>query len=228
MKRRLYTALGLVAALWVFPSQLQAQDEGGRWSVAPRIGVIVFDGSSALDDAGVLGIDALYYFGNSGFAAGISVDVSRPETKGDFFTPIRLDFGPESELHFVGVRTTLFQYNADAQYRIGGLERRWAPFVAAGLGGYAIYTDNQQQNGFSRINGFAANFGGGFEVNLGQAGFRFEARDFVYFSWDRERLNVVDEAARDDRFPEQHGNPPDPKDTIHNWRLALSFVFVPR
>ncbi len=228
MKVKGYAALSLLAGLAALPNQLLAQAAADQFSVAPRLSWISFDGSSALDDAAMLGLDALYFVGSSGLALGFTVDVSRPETLGDFFTPIRLDFGPESELRFVGVRTTLMQYGATTMYRVGGLGSRFAPFVAAGLGGHVIYPDNQQAEGFETVTGFNASFGGGLEFSVGEAaGFRLEVRDFVYFSWDREELNVVDESVRDDRFPEQHGNPPDAEGTIHNWRFSLSFVFVP-
>lgn len=228
MKLRLYIALGVLAAGLVVPVSSAAQAVENRFAVAPRVSYMMFDGSSALDDAPMLGLDALYYVGRSGLAAGVSVDIARPETLGDFFTPIRLDFGPESELRFVGVRTTVVQVGAAGLYRIGGLDRRLAPFVGAGLGGHLIYLDNQQQDGADKVTGLNASFGGGFEYRVSEAaGFRLEVKDFVYFDFDREELNVVAESVQDDRFPELHGDPPPPESTIHNWRFSLSFVFVP-
>jgi hypothetical protein len=228
MKVRGFTVVGLLVALWALPAQLHAQAQGGQFAVAPRVSYQIFDNSSALDNAWMLGLDALYYFGESGFALGLTLDMSRPETQGDFFTPIRLDFGPENELHFVGVRTTLVQTSLEAAYRFGGIDRRWAPYVMAGGGVYAIYPDNQQQEGFGTVYGPAANIGAGLEFAIGeQTGFRLDVMDYVYFDYDREELNVVKEAFRDDRFPEMHGTPPDPKSTIHNIRLSLAFVFVP-
>jgi hypothetical protein len=227
MKVRRFLALSLLAAIWALPAQLQAQERSSQFALAPRVSYELFDASSALQDAWMLGFDAMYFFGESGFALGLNFDVGRPETDGEFFTPIRLDFGPESELQFVGVRTTLVQTGLQAMYGFYG-DRRWAPYLLGGAGGYIIYPDNQQQDGAEKVTGFAANFGGGLEIGIGEStGIRLEVQDFVYFDYDREQLNVVAEEFRDDRFPEMHGTPPDPKSTIHNIRLSLSLVFVP-
>ncbi len=228
MKVRGFTSLGLLVALWALPAQLHAQAQAGQFAVAPRISYQLFDNTSALDDAWMLGLDLVHYMGESGFALGLTVDVSRVETLGDFYTPIRLDFGPENQLQFVGIRTTLIQTALEAMYRIGGFDRAWTPYLMAGGGVYAIYPDNQQQEGFGTVWGPMANFGAGLEFAVGeQTGFRLDVMDYVYFDYDREELNVVAEAFQDNRFPEMHGNPPDPKSTIHNIRLSFAFVFVP-
>ncbi len=228
MRTRMRWSVGLAVGLsLLLVKPVQAQVFSGQFTVAPKGSYVLFDESSALDDAAMLGIDAAYYFGETGFGLGFLLDVGRPETDGRFFTPIRLDFGPESELRFVGIRTTLLQFAGQALYRFA-LTPDLSPLVAVGVGGYAFYPDNQQLEGIGTVTGFAVNFGGGLDIRVAEtSGFRLEVRDFVFFDYDREELNVVDPAARDDRFPEKHGTPPEAKDTTHNIRLSLSFNFVP-
>lgn len=231
MSPMLRIAFGLLLCAALVPGRADAQ-VARQFEITPKVGWLIFDNASALDDAALLGIDVTYLLGERGLGVGFYLDVSRPETLGEYFTPIRLDFGPESELRFVGVRTTLLHAGGQGVYRFP-LAGRVTPLVGAGLGLYRVYADPQQQEGFDAFTGFTFNVGGGVDIRVSErAGFRLEVRDFVYTDWEREKLNVVDPALRDDRFPEQHGNPPSPECstqacTMHNIQLNLSFVFVP-
>lgn len=224
-------ALGVLCASVGVARAAEAQ-VARQFEVTPRVGWMIFDNASALEDAPMLGIDATYFFGASGLGLGFYADIARPDTKGDFFTPIRLDFGPESELRFVGVRTTLVHAGLQGVYRFP-MAGRISPMLAAGAGLHRTYADPQQQESFDAFTEFSFNFGGGLDLRVSErAGFRVEIRDLVYPNWEREKLNVVDPALRDDRFPEQHRTPPSPECsmqscTMHNIRLSLLFVFVP-
>lgn len=230
-KARWRIVLGVCCVSIFFARAAEAQ-VARQFEVTPRVGWMIFDNASALDDAPMLGIDATYFFGASGLGLGFYADIARPDTKGDYFTPIRLDFGPESELRFVGVRTTLVHTGLQAMYRFP-VQGRVSPVVAAGLGLHRVYADPQQQQSFDAFTEFSFNFGGGLDLRVSErAGFRLEVRDFVYPNWEREKLNVLDPSVQDDRFPEQHGTPPSPECStqscsMHNIRLSLLFVFMP-
>jgi hypothetical protein len=72
-------------------------------------------------------------------------------------------------------------------------------------------------------------FGGGIGYRVSPTtAIRLDARDFVFTDWDRDQLNPVGAAYQNTTVPSVNFNPPEKKNTINNWRIALGFTFTPR
>lgn len=222
MKRlMLWTAILAVGAA---ATEAAAQAPEGTFVVTPMGGYGLIDEASALDPMVMGGIDAMYRHA-SGITLGLGGSVARAKTQKDFFPRARLVFGARTELHDVQQPVFLYTYRGQVGYHVRG---RLGPYVVGGVGGYAVYTDPEQNRGarFKHALHFAV--GGGIDLALEErSGLRIDIRDLVYTKWDRELLNPVAPAVRDDFFPEYRPTPPEPKETIHNIVISIGFNFVP-
>jgi hypothetical protein len=104
-----------------------------------------------------------------------------------------------------------------------------APFVSVGAGATRVTLDAQQNDGNAAFTNSHIQFGGGVGFRLGdRTTVKADIRDMVFLNWDRDRLNPVAPNFQNVRIPAVNTTPPEEKSTIHNWRFALGFSFVPQ
>jgi len=211
-----------------------------RFTVTPHVGTIHWDESSALankvaDDDGsftksvvtpMVGISAIYNVLRQ-VGLGAYFDAARAETRGDYFPTVLFKYGSDIDLNVVSQRVTVLLYGLQGQFQIP--LGRFEPYVAGGFGGSTIFTDAQQNDGNRRINSTSAQVGGGLGYQVGGGRIVLDVRDYVLFDWDRDKLNpATNPAFQNTTLPSVNPTPPEEKSTIHNFRIALGFSFVPR
>ena len=211
----------------------------GRFTVTPVVGTIRFDDASALankkaDDDGAftknvftptVGLSADYKLSQQ-LGLGFYFEAARPQTRGDYFPSLLLNFGSNAELRTISQRVTMMMYGLQgtATFGVGALQ----PYVGAGAGFVTINGDPQQNDRNASFTNTQFQFGGGLGYAIGSSTVRLDVRDFVFTSWDRNELYPVNPDFQNTLFPSANGNPPAEKSTVHNIRIALGFSFVPR
>ena len=224
-------ALAATAMLSVdAPAQLQAR----RWDVGTHIGITSFDKGTGIDGSPFVGVDATYRgllqktLAGLDLGFGINFAASQPQTIGDQFPVVQLDFGDTTFLHTVAQRITLLQFGAHGAVSTGfGALRVYA---LGGTGGYSI-TVNPRQNARNETFVHQLWQGGlGATYALSETiGIRLEGRSVWFTGFDRDRLDPTVGYTRDrrvrDALPPPH---PEPKDGLaQNWQLSLVFNYVP-
>lgn len=222
----------LFAAL-LLPSFAAAQSvETGKWAVNLRGGAILFQEASAINTAPVIGVEALYRF-SPRIAVGPSLDFAYARSDGRYFIAV-LDFGPDSTRTFeVGQNLSVVHFGANALLNLLSRDR-FGAYGALGGGGYAVYLGAQTNNGPQRVTGLQAQAGAGVRYAFsGSTGVQLDARDVIYFGFDRDELNPVRPDQRNVRpdgsirFPAAEHDLSDESSTLHNVRLTLGFTYVP-
>lgn len=235
----------LIGVLAVVPAAEAQRAEGRRFTVTPMVGSIVYDWSSGLatrspNEDGVwdqkkinptLGVAANYSILEQ-IGVGFYFEASRPTTRGDYFPALLLKFGDDVQLRNVSQRVTVMMYGIQGQ--VGMAFGRFAPYVGGGIGAVTVNMDPQQNDGNAAFSNSSGQIGGGLGFKVGRGTLTVDARDFLIFNWDREKLYPVREFVgtstgyRNVTFPSANPAPPEKKKTIHNGRIALGFSFVPQ
>jgi hypothetical protein len=241
-RTRLIAALGALAALATLAPRAKARgqegadstvrdDRGGSgrqlfW-VSPSVGVQLSDRASALDRAvPVAGLDVNYRL-TPFLAIGFTGSASRPKTDAEFFNLVEMPVGDTSEFYRVSQRVTQFTYGVQAVATF--TTARFAPYALGSLGGYTFSMDPQAVGGTRRYSGPAASVGGGLRIPVGgNAGVVLDARDVIFLSYERERLDATDPLLHTRNFDPVPAGKPAPKSAIHNLRFSLGVTFVPR
>ncbi len=193
-----------------------------QFSVGPRFGLITYDDDTGIDDAAMLGLDAIFHL-NENVGFGITLDVARPSTDGSFF-PSEMSFGDTTFVFGVAQPITVVQFAAMVELTTGG---RFAPFINGSLGGYRITTD-PQVGGNRNFTELGLGFGGGVEfITSGATSIRLEVRDMIFTNFDRSILNPVRNTFQPTRFPDVLPAKTPFDGTAHNIHLALAFSFTP-
>lgn len=204
---------------------VDAQEVTGQFTVAPSGGYFMFDDAAALDDFAAVGMDVTYHV-NEMVGVGIYFDASRPTSIGEHYAPARHVYPDTIFLFAVSQQVTTTNYGLAARVRVPlGM---MSAAAMAGLGRYTIFADPEINRRAINFSGTQFMAGAGLEFAIGQrSGIRAEIRDYVYTDYDRELLNPVHPAHRDATWPELREGVPEPKDTIHNLRFSLGFMFIP-
>lgn len=206
----------LAVSLLLMPWQsLQAQRQG-RWNVTPRVGLVLWDDASAIQDPVFhsddcdypefnhecsafsnnlqAGLSALYGL-TERISIGLAFDFGRPVTNGAYFPAATMERAGTQELTLVNQRLTVLQYSIEGAWAPSFA--RLSPFVNAGIGGYTVYLDAPKAD-FAGVSGFDSftdlrfSIGVGLDFALGEAsGIRLEVRDQIFTGWDRNKLNPV-------------------------------------
>lgn len=211
-----------------------AQDVVRRWDVGTHIGFTSFDKGTGLDGAPFVGMDATYHgllgrrIAGLDLGFGMNFAASQPQTLGDQFPVVQLDFGDTTFLHTVAQRITLLQFGAHG--RVGTAVGPVNVYALGGTGGYSI-TVNPRQN--ARNETFVHQlWQGGLGASYAirdNIGVRVEGRSVWFTGFDRDRLDPTISYTRDrrvrDALPPPH---PEPKDGLaQNWQFSLVFNYVP-
>lgn len=229
----LRAALALAAAA-TLTADASAQVQARRWDVGTHIGLSSFDKGTGIDDAPFVGVDATYRgllnrtLAGLDLGFGLNFAGSQPETIGDQFPVVQLDYGDTTFLHTVAQRITLLQFGVHGTLGAGvGPVRVYA---LGGTGGYSI-TVNPRQN--ARNETFVHQlWQGGLGLSYAireTVGIRLEGRSVWFTGFDRDRLDPTVGYTRDrrvrDALPAPH---PEPKDGLaQNWQFSLVFNYVP-
>lgn len=243
MRKAVITALAGISLAGI-AGDVQAQAmQAGRFTVTPVVGVIRWDNASALankeaNSSGefnktvitpTIGMTADYHI-TPQLGAGFYFEAARATTRGDYFPSVLFNFGASlpAELRVVSQRVTVLMYGV--QGTLGFSVGRLSPYVSGGGGAVTINTDPQQSNDNSSYTTGQFQLGGGlgFRIGAGNTGVRIDVRDFVFTSFDREELNLVNPRFQNTLFPSANGSPPEEKSTVHNIRIGIGFSFVPR
>ena len=221
-----------VAALAPVAANGQIQDQ--KWDVGTHIGWMTFDKGTAIDDAPFLGVDATYHgilrnrTGPLDVGLGLNFAASRPETIGDQFPVVQLDFGDTTFLYTVAQRITLLQFGVNAT--AGMMVGPFRVYALGGTGGYAI-TVNARQN--TRNETFVHQlWQGGLGLNYAireTIGVRLEGKSVWFTGFDRDRLDPTIGYAADrrvrDALPAPHPEPS--RGLAQNWSFSLIFNYIP-
>ncbi len=235
--------LGLAAlVILIAAPPAAAQMEDGGFQVSPRVGYYLYDAATPFEDAASAGADVRYYFKDI-LGIGFDIDFARPVVDGSYFKNAFFVLpGPSALLIEPGQQVTQLTYSA---FVLVGVKTERFAFRALGGGGlYTFYYDpqvigsNPTRSGTATLTKGMAVIGGGLEWAVSEAaGFRVDVVDDVFFNFDRELFNPVEQPWQNDRnredagaglaFPEANGTPPEAKDTVHNIRISLAFQLVP-
>jgi hypothetical protein len=218
----------LAVALSATATMAQAPN---RFTVGAHAGYTSFGDASALENEPFMGVDAVYRFANFGLGGldvglGFTFAASRPVTQGDQFPVVAFDFGDTTFLSTVAQRVTMLQYGL--QGVLGHSFGRMRFYGMGGGGAYSVFLDSRQNVSSQSFTKTMGLIGGGLEYAVGDNfGFRVEARDFVMFDYDRDRLDPT-VAYSHDRIVRDVLPPPTPaKSTIHNIQASIVFTYVP-
>ena len=211
-----------------------------RFTVTPSAGIMYWDESSALavkqpaDDgrftktlySPTVGIAADYAVATP-LSVGLYLHAARPTTRGDYFPAVLFDYGARTEVYAVSQRVTTLMYGVQGTVDVDiGM---MAPFISAGVGATRVTLDPEQMNGNRNFTSGHFQIGGGLGFRIGSRTLlKADVRDMVFVKWDRDRLNPVQPNFQNTRLPAINGFVPPKESTIHNWRFALGFSFVPR
>ncbi|MCA1605445.1 MAG: outer membrane beta-barrel protein [Acidobacteria bacterium] len=230
---------GLVLSVAASASEAQSV-QSGRFTVTPVFGTIRWDKASALankqaNESGVFtenkitltyGLSADYQV-RPQIGVGFYLEAARPETRGDYFPSLLLTFPASAELRVVSQRVTVLMYGI--QGSVGHDFGRIRPYISGGGGAVTVHTDPQQSDRNQSFTHPQVQIGGGLGFRIGaRTALRLDVRDFVFTDWDRDELYPVNRDFQNNLFPAANGNAPPEKDTVHNFRIALGFSFVPR
>ena len=247
MRRSLRGWTFAAGAASLFVAGAAPAQEAGEVTVVPRLAYLAWDQAAGIQDpvlqgdlcdypeigmqcvgAGnnvTAGLSILYDL-RSRIRAGVSFEVTRPVSNGTYFSAAELNTPGASRLVFVNQRLTMALFGAVVEVR--PVESRLSPFLEGGLGAYVLYLDPAKSNGAERFTDLSLTLGGGIEIPIAAAaGLRLHLRDVILTGWDRERLNAVDPAFENTRFPDLVPAPPDASETLHNLWLSVGFSFRP-
>ena len=220
--------------------------EARRFSVTPLLGSILFDWSSGLatrspneqgawEDKKInptLGVSANYNVLEQ-IGVGFYFEAARPTTRGDYFPALLLKFGDDVQLRNVSQRVTVLMYGVSGQF--GMNFGRFAPYVGGGIGAVTVNLDPQQNDDNATFSNSSGQIGGGLGFRMGSRGMlTIDARDYMFFGWDRDKLYPVQKFVgtstgyQNTTFPTANIAPPEKKKTVHNGRIAIGFSFVPQ
>lgn len=201
-------------ALFALPGAAAAQ-----WQVVPQAGYVSYADGSALGGMAVGGVEVLRDI-NPLLSAGVSMDFARGKIDGEKFPLAQLDFGVDSTVYAVIHQpVSILSYGARIEFgpRDGALQ----PYAGLGAGAYTMFLDAQQWDAPTTLSGFQFAVGGGLRFRASdQLTLSIDARDVIYPDFDPNKLNVVREENRNNRFPELNP-PPLEAGTMHNIRLTL-------
>lgn len=227
---RFRTVVLALALLGMGAWSAQAQVEERRWQVVAGGGWQTFGGDAAMKGGGSIGGEANYFL-NESFGLGLYADFTFTETSGDELVPAALNFVDSTTFTFINQAVDVFQYGGQAKLRLPGTT---SPFVLAGLGGYTVFFDPQQNDDDANSTRWMLKFGAGvdFAVSPG-AGFQLAVHDNFYPNWKASSLLPVREQFRNSRFPELNPAPQcdfeegESSCSVHNLRFSLSVVLIP-
>lgn len=227
---RFRTAVLTLALLGVGALSAQAQVERHRWQVVAGGGWQTFAGDAAMNGGGSIGGEANYFL-NESFGLGLYADFTFAETAGDELIPAALNFVDSTTFTFVNQGVEVFQYGGQAKFRLPGAT---SPFVLAGLGGYTVFFDPQQNSDDANSTRWMMKFGVGVDFAVsGGAGFQLAVHDNFYPNWRATSLLPVRPQNQNTRFPELNPAPQcdfeagESSCSVHNLRFSLSVVLVP-
>lgn len=205
----------------------EAQVEQGQFQVSPFGGYLLFAESAALDDAVIAGLDAAYYL-TPNLAIGITGSYGQSTGDGSFFPRLTFVGEEEVEVHQIDMDVNFATYAATA--RLGTNLGSLSPYVSGGVGGWLIFLDPEQNNGPGTHGDLMLEVGGGASYAISsRAGLRVDVRDQIFTGYDRDILNPINPRFQTtEGFEDEIAAKPDEQSTIHNFRIALGFTFIPQ
>lgn len=237
--RSLAASLALAALAAAGPAgHARAQNAAGTWRAIPVIGAYVYDRATPFETAPLLGGE-VHYAVTPALSLGFGIAFARPKVDGSYFPLVLFKVSADTSiLYRVGQQVTQVAYLGLATLALP--LGRASVYAQGGLGGYTFFVDPQVMKDMleitreSTLTGLLVPVAAGLSIPVGAgAGFRFEVRDEILTSFDRERLNPVEPRFRNSCdlqtfcIEEANGSPPAPKETNHMLRLTIGFELIP-
>jgi hypothetical protein len=236
---RLLGGVCVLGTLMAQPVFGQMADE--RWRATPVFGITTYDNATPLKTAPFVGAEAQYLI-TPAIRFGVGMSVARPIVDGGYYPLIILRVSEDTTMLMqLGQQVTQLNYMGliSANMPIGASMNVYGQ---GGLGGYTFAMDRQVMSSI-RKRGAAIRTSGllvplGLGVSFGRAAaIRLEARDDIFFGFDREMFNPVEPrfqnlctaGVHNQQFCLEDANatPPAAKETNHNIKLILGFELVP-
>lgn len=221
--------------------------ERGKFDAVIGGGAILHQNASAIQSVSpVINFKGRFY-ATENIGLGFSLDYARTETDDDIFPLGQFSFGTADSTIFVALKQPISLFHYQFQGTFGTNLGSIYPYLSAGIGGYTIYMDPQQNDGPVRQSDLLLSFGGAFKLGLTSAtAIEVAVRDVIYTDFNRDDLNPIpDRTCRvsgdkqfsgttcpNERFPflDPERSDPDfsgPESTIHNIVITASFSFIP-
>ena len=240
MKKLVGIALAsLAVGATALPGQQSQQppEPAGRWIVAPTIGLMRFDRTSALSsmDRGLStavwlsgGLSGLYAV-RSDLRVGLYYEGGQAETSPDYYRYALFRTTGAYELRAITQRVVFLSYGVAATWNVPAA-RVVGPYLKLGVGGHSVLADVQRTNSTRQVSGSEIVVGAGLSYQRGgNVAVQLELLDYMWNNWDRDDLNAVAPAEQNTVFEEDNPSGvtwPKPS-LIHNLRLAIGFKFTP-
>ena len=246
------TSLSLLAGLAVTFSAVtlgQSQVvERGSFDVVIAGGAMLHPNASAIVDRSPVLTLQSQLFVTDNIGIGFILDYTRTETDDDIFALAQFAFFTADSTTLVALTQAIsvFQWEAIGTFGVSMGEKLY-PYLLAGVGGYTIYVDPQQNNAASRESNLMFSIGGVLKYKLGSSSsLELAVRDAVWTDFDRNTLNPLpDRTCRqsgvnqfsgtvcpNERFPNldpelSDPNWSEPSSTVHNIIISAAFAFFP-
>jgi len=205
-------------------SSVNGQVAPKRFQVVILGGWQTFAGSSGLESGPTVAFDATYYL-KSSLGFGLWTDFTAGESDGTMFTPAAFSFQDSTTFYSINQSVDIWHYGLYGKLQ---LDRRTAPFLLLGAGGYTTFLDPHQNYGKTTTTGFVLRFGGGVDFAISNAmGVELAVYDMFYPDWDYSVLQPVREEFQNTRFPELNPESGQLSESVHNIRLLVGFTLVP-
>lgn len=218
------TLVGLALLAFV-AADAQAQVAARQFQIDAFGGWQIFAGGSGLTDGPSLGADATYFI-TSSIGVGLNMDLTFTEVDGSMFPVASLGWVDSTTLHTVNQPVDVWTYGAHAKLTLP--DRRLAPYVVAGAGGYTLFLDPQQNDDVSTASGVLIRLGLGIDFAVSRAlGINLSVTDNYFPDWDPQDLYPVRDNFQNTRFPELNPDPNELDDSVHNFRFMAGVTIVP-
>jgi len=227
--------IALVGTVLLGAQALGAQVQTKTFDLGAHVGQQVFAKGMALENGPFMGLDATYQLPwnplaglvkGATFGVGLTIDVSRPVTRGDQFPLVAFDFGDTTFLYAVAQRTTLLQSGLQAVVGIPVGKVRLYGFAGPGI--YSFFLDPRAMGKNEKFSNSLVGYGGGLNYAISSTiGFRAEAKMVTYTNFDRGRLDATQSYIRDQRILDATAKPDATTKTPTNMQYSLVFQYIP-
>lgn len=229
----------LALAVLAGPRLAAAQYQAGQWRATPIFAVNTYDDATPFQTTTFIGGDISYSVTNN-ISLGLSVGFSRPEVDGSYFPLAFFELAADTAFLFeAGYQATEVDYAA--MLTLGLPLQRFYAYAMGGAGATTYFLDQQtfrdvvQLTDTKSLTYLLVPLGAGVSYSVSSLiGVRLEFRDDILMDFDRDEFNPIAEGefrntceVENFCIIEANGDPPEAKDTVHNFRFAIGFEFTP-
>jgi opacity protein-like surface antigen len=221
---RFRTAVLAVALLGLSVLTAEAQVELHKWQLVVGGGYQTYASGAAMQDGGSLNGEANYFISEM-LGIGLYTDFTFTESDGSQLIPTELNFMDSTTFTIPNQPMEIWQYGVQGKLR---LPSSTSPFLLAGVGGYTVFLDPQQNDGFTNDTRWMLKFGAGVDFAVSPAaGFQLAVQDNFYPNWNPNALQPAREQFQNTQFPELNPDQSDLSSSVHNFKFLVSLTLLP-